>query len=379
MKIVADENITGLRHLFAPHAELLMLPGRAITEEVLHDADVLLVRSVTRVGASLLAHSPVKFVGTATSGTDHIDQDYLCDAGIAFADAAGCNANSVVEYVIAALSHLSLSKNFSWLEKTLGIVGAGHIGGLLAARLEKLNMDYVIHDPLLDPAGRHAARLVSFEQASAQDILTLHTPLTYDTEFPTFHMLDAGVINNLCGGQVVINAARGGVIDGNALKARLRKKNDLLTVIDAWENEPEPDPGLLKLVTIGTPHIAGYSYDGKLKGSLLLYEKFCRHFGLEYRDPGFYGVEDLVLDLHDEVGLHGEELMDRAIRGAYDIGADHASLSAIGANRASGVAGGLFEGLRKNYRKRYEFYHFRPILPAHEKNLAQLLRNLGFQ
>lgn len=268
MKIVADENIAFAREFFSQAGELRLMPGRNITAADVRDADILLVRSVTDVNAALLQGSAVKFVGSCTIGTDHVDTAWLAQHKICFAYAPGCNANAVVEYVLSALLALEIDLS----RKKIGIVGCGNVGGRLLRCLQNAGADAFGYDPFLHNSD---LPLAIFSEILQCDVICLHTPLTKSGAFPTFHLFNADVINALKPGTLLLNAGRGAVIDNRALLQRLQTKEDLLTVLDVWENEPSIDPALLAAVTIGTPHIAGYSAEGKLRGTEMIYSALC--------------------------------------------------------------------------------------------------------
>ncbi|HQQ74263.1 MAG TPA: 4-phosphoerythronate dehydrogenase [Pseudomonadales bacterium] len=273
MKIVADENIAYAAHFFAPLGELVLLPGRAIRRVDVQDADILLVRSVTSVNRDLLEGTAVRFVGSCTIGTDHIDSIYLQKNNIRFAYAPGCNAQAVVEYVLSAF--LTLEVNFS--SSRIGIVGCGNVGGRLLRCLQAVGANVVGCDPFLIDTD---ISLVNFEKILECEVICVHTPLTKTGLHPTFHLFDAAIINSLKPGAVLLNAGRGAVIDNSALLQRLQTHNDLQVVLDVWENEPAINPDLLKSVAIGTPHIAGYSAEGKLRGTEMVYDVLCDFLGL---------------------------------------------------------------------------------------------------
>ncbi len=274
MKIVADENIAYAAHFFAPLGELVLLPGRAIRRSDVQDADILLVRSVTSVNSELLEGTAVRFVGSCTIGTDHIDTAWLAENDIHFAYAPGCNAQAVVEYVWSAL--LSLEVDFS--VSKIGVVGCGNVGGRLLRYLQKRGADAVGCDPFLFDKD---LPLVNFAQILECDVICLHTPLTKTGAYPTFHLFDEATIRQLKPDTVLLNAGRGAVIDNAALLQRMEHHNDLRVVLDVWENEPAIDGDLLVHVAIGTPHIAGYSAEGKLRGTEMVYEALCDAFGFK--------------------------------------------------------------------------------------------------
>ncbi len=232
MKLVADENIPLVNEFFGHLGEIKRLPGRTLTAADVRDADALIVRSVTRVDRQLLEGSQVKFVGTCTIGVDHLDQAYLAERDIAWSSAPGCNANSVVEYVYAALAHLDIN----WLHGRFGIIGCGNVGGLLYRRLKAQGVDVCCYDPHLSPAQN--PDLVSLDEVLACDLISMHTPLVNGGDHPSFHLLGAAQLAQLKPGAVLINAGRGAVIDNQALLSVLRARPDLRLVLDVWEPEP---------------------------------------------------------------------------------------------------------------------------------------------
>ncbi len=268
MKIVIDENIAYAKHFFSHFGELVFLAGRSISAADVRDADMLLVRSVTNVDQNLLAGSAVKFVGSCTIGTDHVDLDYLKKEGIHFAFAPGCNAQAVVEYVLAALNGLQVDLKTA----RVGVVGCGNVGGRLLRCLRKLGVNAVGNDPFLSNTD---FPLVDLEAVMQCDVICLHTPLTKTGEHPTHHLFNAERIHQLKAGTVLLNAGRGAVIDNAALLQRLEQRQDLQVALDVWENEPKINGDLLAQVAIGTPHIAGYSAEGKLRGTEMVYEALC--------------------------------------------------------------------------------------------------------
>lgn len=286
MRIVADENIVAIDSYFSAYGELLKLPGRQISAADVREADALLVRSITRVDRALLENSRVRFVATATSGTDHLDLEWLQQAGIAVYAAAGCNANAVLEYVLTALASL---KHVGLLDKarpTLGIVGAGQVGGRLAELGTQIGFPCVITDPLLNRAQYEfletlGVKFADLETVLKADIVSLHTPLTFAGPHATHHLLNRKTLAMLQDDAVLINTARGEIIDGRALLECLCEKQNIRTVLDVWEDEPGVDRELCARTDIATPHIAGYSVQAKLAASQANYRAFLRHFGLE--------------------------------------------------------------------------------------------------
>ncbi|MBV1921111.1 MAG: 4-phosphoerythronate dehydrogenase, partial [Pseudomonadales bacterium] len=279
MKIVVDENMPLSDAFFSGFGSVVHKAGRLITRDDLLDADALFVRSITQVDQRLLEGTKVGFVGTATIGVDHIDQRYLTEQGIAYASAPGCNANAVVNYVLTCLLELEDSRGIDIDAAQVGIVGLGNVGKRLKASLETWGVKVVACDPLLDP--NDVDGLVSMEEILQSDILSLHIPMVKEGAYPTHYLLDYNRLKNLRQNAVLINTSRGSVIDNRALRSVLADRSDLSVVLDVWENEPMLDRELASVVDIATPHIAGYSYDGKVKGTQMVYQAFCRHLGLD--------------------------------------------------------------------------------------------------
>ena len=275
MLIVADENIPLLDEFFAGFGEIRRYPGRQIDAAAVRDADLLLVRSVTRVDQSLLADSQVRFVGTCTIGTDHLDLDYLDSRQISWCSAPGCNARGVVDYVLGSILALAEQQGVDPAQRSYGIVGAGHVGGRLLKVLRGLGWAVKACDPPL--AALQTGEFVDLAEILQDcDVLSLHTPLAADTR----HLVGASQLAALRPGAWLINASRGAVVDNQALRQRLESGADLQVVLDVWEGEPLVDVPLANLCHIATPHIAGYSLDGKLRGTAQIYQAFCASMGL---------------------------------------------------------------------------------------------------
>ena len=274
MRIVADENIPLLDEFFAGFGEIRRLPGRGIDAAAVADADLLLVRSVTQVDRTLLDGSAVKFVGTCTIGTDHLDLDYFQQAGITWASAPGCNARGVVDYVLGSLLVLAEQQGVDLATRTYGVVGAGQVGSRLLKVLRDLGWRVLVCDPPRQAA--EGGDFVSLQQILDEcDVISLHTPLERLGVHATHHLFDSARLAALKPGSWLINASRGAVVDNRALRDLLSQRSDLHAVLDVWEDEPQVDVALAALCCIATPHIAGYSLDGKLRGTAQIYQAFC--------------------------------------------------------------------------------------------------------
>lgn len=377
MIAVADENIPFAREAFAAFGEVRTLPGREIVRAALSDADLLLVRSITRVDAALLEGTPVRFVGTATIGEDHVDADWLRDRGIGFASAPGCNANSVAEYVTAALLALAERQGRDLAGASLGIVGVGNAGSRVDAKARALGMRTVWHDPPRAEA-EGAACFAPREAMFACDFVSLHVPLTRTGPHPTHHMVDAAFLEAMKPSAILINTARGAVVDGSALASALASGKIAGAALDVWENEPRIDPALLDCAAIATPHIAGYSYDGKVRGTEMIRAAACRHFGLP---EAWRAAPHLPPPEVPEIRIPADESrpIARAVRAVYDIMRDDAALRAAGALPSPGERAEAFDRLRKHYPRRREFPHTRVLLDAPAKALRDALARLGFR
>lgn len=369
LRILADENIPFVQEAFAPLGAVRLLPGNRITPAEARSAEVLLVRSVTRVDAALLQGSRVRFVGSATIGTDHIDQDWLREAGIAFAHAPGSNAASVVEYVLAALLWLGTRLNEPLRGKTVGVIGCGRIGGRLARQLPALGVSVRCCDPPLARGAAARGEAHDFQPMEAvlqeADIVTVHVPLTRQGTDPTWHLFDEQALALMKPGAWLVNAARGAVVSNPALKTALASGRLAAGVLDVWEDEPHPDPELLRLVHVATPHIAGYSFDGKVQGTRQVYEALMAF--LEY--PATFDFEtvlgpgpDDVLHLHPPAAPRSETAwLDALVQQMYDLRADDARMRTLLAYPNHAIAAQFFRQ-RRDYPRRRAFSRF--SLPA---------------
>jgi erythronate-4-phosphate dehydrogenase len=275
MKIYYEDSMPYAADFFAGLGECQVFSHKTINAEQLADADVLLVRSTTKVNAELLAHnSRLKFIGTATAGTNHVDKAYLKQHGILFQSAAGCNAVAVAEYVLSSLFVMAEKLGWQLQEKTIGIVGAGHVGTALQQKLSALDIAYQLCDPPLRDAGDPRS-FVDMDGIMQCDVITLHVPLVIQGLYPTANMFDAARLSQLSEQQVLINACRGEVMDNAAALALFEQGKKLNLVLDVWENEPNINLALVPYVALGTAHIAGHTIEGKARGTEMLYQAVC--------------------------------------------------------------------------------------------------------
>lgn len=352
MIVVCDQNMPGLEPLETAGHTLRRLPGRAIDASALADADALLVRSVTRVDASLISGCSLRFVGTATSGVDHVDRVALAAAGVAFANAPGANANSVVEYVLCAL----LAHPGTWTALSagapLGIIGFGHIGRALYSRCSALGWVCKVYDPWLPAAEVPAA--CSLEQVLRCTVISVHAELTRRSPWPSHHLLNAATLAWVPPASLLINASRGPVVDNKALLARLHAGHGPITVLDVWEGEPLIHSELLARVSLATPHVAGYSWDSKLKASAMLLRAMSDALGT----PVAAAAQNVgpALRLPAEAAQRGGEALARLLLEArYRIVEDDRQLRcALQGIVAPEARSALFDRLRRDYPRRHE-------------------------
>ena len=370
MKILVDENMPYARELFSRLGEVKAVPGRPIPTDALTDADALMVRSVTKVNEALLGDKAIKFVGTATAGTDHVDQPWLQQAGIGFSAAPGCNAIAVVEYVFSALLMLAERDGFALADRTVGIVGVGNVGGRLQKRLEALGIKTLLCDPPRADNGEEGDFRSLDELVAEADVLTFHTPLYKDGPYKSLHLADEALIRRLKPGAILINACRGPVVDNAALLQCLQEGLALSVVLDVWEPEPDLNLALLEKVDLGTSHIAGYTLEGKARGTTQVFEAYSQFIG----QPQEVALSSLLpAPEFGRISLHGpldQPTLKRLVHLVYDVRRDDAPL-----RKVAGIPG-EFDKLRKNYLERREWSSL--TVECDDADAAALLQKLGF-
>lgn len=388
MKILVDENIPLVEAFFSDYGELLMVPGRAIKKEMVQDVDVLLVRSVTPVDNALLRGSKVAFVGSATIGMDHVDEAYLAANNISYTSAPGCNANSVAEYVLCSLLRLMKSNSTSLRGLKAAVVGYGNVGKAVFKKLEAVGVRCVAVDPLLKNQGErdhNNNHFVGLDDVLSGgdlscDVVCLHTPLIFDEPYPTFHLLGDEELRRLKPGVILLNAGRGATIDNRALDAYLSEGCDMQVVLDVWENEPNINRSLLGKVDLATPHIAGYSMDGKWRGTQMLYDAFCHWQGREIKKR----VGQFVSVNRESMSCKRGPLNDSSLlalcESFYDVSVDDDNLRAnLGLDEVKGDQSvSSFDDLRKHYPVRREFNSKDLSAPGMSKKDRAVLQELGF-
>ncbi len=385
MKFVIDDRIPFIRGVFEPHGEVIYLPGGAIGKDHLVNADCLLVRTRTRCNADLLTGSSVRFIGTATIGFDHIDTGWCKANGINWSNAPGCNSGSVAQYITSALLEMADRQGFNLNDKTLGIIGAGNVGKKVERIGRLLGMDVLVNDPPRERAegSENFTSLPVLLRES--DIVSIHVPLNRQGLDNTFHLVGREFLGSMKPGAALFNSSRGEVVDESEL-IRVLKASTLIgpgfTVLDVWENEPDINLELLDLIDIGTPHIAGYSLDGKHNATRMIVETAFRHFGLPINEEGT-GVEPLNSDLLLDAGQlavgsrqgacpgpdPGAVGSRQFVRASYDIMTD---------DRRLRESPGSFENQRNSYPVRREFSAFR-VEPFPQGETGRILGGLGFR
>lgn len=372
MKIIIDDKIPYIRGAFEEVAEVIYLAGSKTTPEVVKDADAIVTRTRTICNEKLLAGSSVKFIATATIGYDHIDTEYCDTAGIKWTNAPGCNSKSVEQYIASTLMVLAETRNLQLKDLCIGVVGVGNVGSKVARIAELFGMKVLKNDPPRERA-EGSAEFVSLKQVMAEsDIITLHVPLETKGEDATFHMGNAEFFSGLKKKPIVINSCRGEVVETNAVKAALKNGQISAFVCDCWENEPDLDLELLALTEIATPHIAGYSKDGKATGTEMSVHAISQYFklGLENWHPS--GVElpnEPVFEL-DGSGLSEQQIISKAVLHTYDIRTDDADFRKDSSK---------FEQLRGDYPIRREFPAFTIVPKNIRKEILEVLRKIGFK
>jgi erythronate-4-phosphate dehydrogenase len=372
MKIVADDKIPFLKGALEPFAEVVYLPGKLINAEILKNTDALLIRTRTKCNSDLLEGSGVKFIGTATIGFDHIDTDYCNKKNIRWTNAPGCNSSSVQQYIAAALLKISAEFHFNLKDKTLGIIGVGHVGSKVEKFARSIGMNVLLNDP---PRSRAEGNknFHSLETVlSESDIVTVHVPLNLTGEDITYHLFNEESFKKIKRGVWFFNSSRGEVTDTNALKKVLSSDKLGGAVIDVWENEPEIDLDLMQQAFIATPHIAGYSTDGKANGTAMVVNSLSKYF--ELPSENWY-PENVPLPASPYIsidcnGKYEEEIIREAIIHTYNIDEDIARFRLMPAD---------FEKQRGDYPLRREFNSYTADLKDGTEKVRQILKSIGFR
>lgn len=372
MKIVIDDKIPYIQGALEPYAEVVYLPGPKTTAEVVRDADALITRTRTICNEALLSGSSVKIIATATIGYDHIDTDYCDKAGIRWTNAPGCNAKSVEQYIASALMVMAEKKGLTLAGKTIGIVGVGNVGSKVAKIAEIFGMRVLLNDPPRARAEGEKGFVGIDKIIEESDFITLHVPLNQEGMDATWHMADEQFFARMLRKPVFINSCRGEVVKTDALKQAIRNGQVSGAVIDCWENEPDLDLALLDLADLATPHIAGYSRDGKANGTEMSVQAVSRFLGLGSKNWKAGNVEKPAVPeiLIDGTGKTTQQILSEAILATYDIREDDARL------RASVLT---FEKQRGDYPVRREFPAFTVAGKFSNPKVIDKLKKIGFR
>ncbi|MCH9745565.1 MAG: 4-phosphoerythronate dehydrogenase [Proteobacteria bacterium] len=340
MKLIIDDACYAYETIFSQFGEIVAMAGRDINAKSVKDGDILIVRSRTQVNEQLLKGSSIKFVGSTVAGLDHVDQDYLKNNNIEFFSAQGCNSMAVAEFVISTILNLADKHQFNHQQKTLGIIGVGNVGSRLAAKAELLGIKTLLNDPIRQQ-NENLPNFVDLDNALSADIVTFHTPLTFDGEFPSFKLLNQTNFHHISEKTILFNAARGGVIDEKIWE----KTKTLENVIDCWENEPNINQNLQKTAYLASPHIAGHSVDAKFMGSFMVYEALCKFLNENQQE----NIKNLINP--GILTLKSDNLLD-ALNEIYDFKQDTLAIKKIE----------NFEYYRRNYPIRYEWPHYKSMV-----------------
>ena len=372
LKIIADDKIPFLKGVLEPYSDVVYLPGAKITANDVRSADAIFTRTRTKCDESLLSKSSVKLIATATIGYDHIDTAYCDAAGIRWVNAPGCNSGSVQQYITAAIATLVYQRRLKLPELTLGIIGVGHVGSKVAQLGHSLGMRVLLNDPPRADQEGPEAFMSLVQLLPACDIITFHTPLTKEAPYPTYHLASDHFFDRMKNGAIFINTSRGPVTDSKALQRATKTKLSEF-VLDVWENEPLLDATLLASAFIGTPHIAGYSSDGKANGTAACVHEFCDFFGLDALKkwypksippppmPTIFSLDGTVKS--------NEQILYEAVTHTYPIREDSDRLK---------KSPETFEEQRGKYQVRREFHHF-TIQPKNiHPGIMASLKNIGF-
>ncbi|MDB3893836.1 4-phosphoerythronate dehydrogenase [Candidatus Thioglobus sp.] len=336
MKLIIDDACYAYREIFSQFGKVVSIAGRDIDAESVKDCDILIVRSRTKVNQALLEGSSIKFVGSTVAGLDHVDQDYLKNNNIEFFSAQGCNSMAVAEFVISTILNLADKHGFDYQEKTLGIIGVGNVGSRLAAKADLLGIKTLLNDPIRQ-RNENLGNFVDLDTSLSADIVTFHTPLTFDGDYPTYKLLNQSNFHHINEQTILFNAARGGVIDEKIWE----KTQTLENVIDCWENEPKINQKLQKTAYLASPHIAGHSVDAKFMGSFMVYEALCEYLGEKQRE----NIKNLINP--GDLELKSDNLLD-CLNEVYDFKQDTIAIKNIE----------NFEYYRRNYPIRYEWPNY---------------------
>jgi len=380
VRIVCAASVLFGQEAFRTIGNVTVVPDRLITRAEVQHADALIVRSKTPITAELLEGTSVSFVGTATAGTDHMDMDFLNTAPIAWCAAPGCNANSVAEYVMAALFCVAHRQSMPLSGRTLGVIGVGEVGSRVAKKAEAIGLRVLRNDPPLAVTTGEPEYIELVPLLELSDIVSLHVPLTERGPFPTYHMADCHFFEHLRAGSFFINAARGEVMDSESLTLALERGVVRHAVLDVWEDEPYLSPAMLARVDLGTPHIAGYSFEGRLNGTVSVYKELCHFLEVEPRWKPNERSLPTGYSIHiDARGKSDESALWEVLKVAYNIEGDDLALRrGVESAQDDATRAMHFDDLRREYPARREFAATRVTCEHAGDALIEKIRALGF-
>jgi erythronate-4-phosphate dehydrogenase len=372
MKVIADNKIPFLQGVLEPFVDVEYYPGKDIDNRKVKDADALIIRTRTKCNANLLDGTKVKFIATATIGFDHIDTEYCEAKGIAWTNAPGCNSGSVMQYIASTILSWAKDNKINIEDRVLGVVGVGNVGRKVVSLAENLGMQVLLNDPPRERAESKCGYVSLNGILRDADIISLHVPLNYNGIDKTFHMVDDNFLSQLNNGTLLINSSRGKVVNTASLKKFMAKNSPEYTVLDVWENEPDLDLQLLKEVFYATPHIAGYSTDGKANGTTMSVQAISKFFdlGIDDWEPDSIPLPKNSLIEYDGLNKNFQQIVTDLVLNTYQIQTDSDGLKSNPEN---------FENFRGDYRLRREFFAFKLQLENVAEEFRRRLRRLGFK
>ncbi len=371
LTLVADDHIPFLKGILEPYAKIIYARGGQIGHEIASQADGLIIRTRTKCDADLLEGTPVKFIATATIGFDHIDTDYCLKKGIKWHHAPGCNASSVGQYMASALVTLALKHGYSLQGKKIGIIGVGHVGSKVEQLARALGMVPLLNDPPRERNEKHGGFVSLEEIQETADIITIHVPLTHEGADKTYHMADEPFFHKLRKKPLLINTSRGPVVDTISVKNAITNNTISGFCADVWENEPDLDLELLEMTDIGTPHIAGYSVEGKANGTAACVRAASRYFNFGIDDwyPPLLPLPANPLIEINATGKTKEQVIAEAILASYNVMHDDAAFRQDPSR---------FEHLRNYYPVRREFGAYLVKVINSNPDILSSLLTIGF-
>lgn len=374
IKIIADDKIPFLQGVLEPFANIEYYPGKEITNYRISDADVLIIRTRTKCNKELLEGTRIKLIATATIGFDHIDTIYCKENEIKWLNAPGCNSGSVMQYITAALIQVAAEEEFNLSEKTIGIIGVGNVGQKVHTVAEVLGMNVLLNDPPREriEGGNAFCDLERIKNES--DIISFHVPLNREGADKTYHLADDDFFNQLIKKPTIINSSRGEVIKTSSLIDAIKSNKINKTVIDVWENEPDINLKLLDLVDIATPHIAGYSIDGKANGTAVCVNAVNKYFNLGLEE-NWYPSEIPIPDDGIELCVNGnkkevQDIISEVVNSTYNMVDDNMKFK---------ESPDTFEKQRGNYPVRREFFNYIINLHNCDNIIPEMLDKMNFK